>query len=497
MKKQQVKDDNQNVNKEIFLLKSNGALPKKYLKIKDIGKGTFSKIYTVQNKSNFKVYCCKEILKSKIADLSKFKNEINILSKVDHPNVIKFYEIFEDERHINIIMENCSGGDLFQNIIAKLSRGEPFTEKEVVPIFKQIMSAISFCHSQGICHKDLKPENILFLNNKPDSPIKIIDFGLSKIFGEIRPLMRGNKIEKNTIGSRLGTAYYSSPEVLQGNYDNKCDIWSCGVILYIMLCGYPPFDGENEQDIFKAISRKKFFFPEDEWKSISDDAKDLIKHMICDADKRYNADNVLAHQWVEKCAPNAKEANKYNSDSLKNFSNLYKLTKFVLEFIAWRIGECNINHLRAIFEEMDTNKDGTLSINEIKDAINKMAEIGNMDEDEKNYFLQSFDTDRRQKIEYNEFINACMDQKIYLREEKLINTFMLLDFDGSGKISKEEIKFALNGDIDDETLEKLIQEFDLNRDGEIDYREFLIGMTNLYKKEEEVKEEKAPPKKHK
>jgi len=208
MKKQQIKEENQNLNKETFLLRSNGTLPKKYLKLKDIGKGTFSKIYTVQNKTNFKVYCCKEILKSKIADLAKFKNEINILSRAEHPNVIKFYEIFEDERHINIIMEYCNGGELFQKILSKISKGETFTEKEAVPIFKQLMSAVSFCHSQGICHRDLKPENILFLNNKPDSPIKIIDFGLSKLFGEIRPLMRGNKMEKNTMGSRLNCLLY-------------------------------------------------------------------------------------------------------------------------------------------------------------------------------------------------------------------------------------------------------------------------------------------------
>ena len=273
MKNKQIKDDNQNANKETFLLKSNGTLAKKYLKLRDIGKGTYSKIYTVQNKSNFKVYLCKEILKSKISDLLKFKNDINILSKAEHPNLVRIYEIFEDERHFSLIMENCTGDELFFNILKKLLNGEPFSEKEAVPIFKQLMSAVSFCHSQGICHKDIKPENILFLNNKPDSPIKIIDFGLSKIFGEIRPLMKGNKMEKNVMSARVGTAYYMSPEAIQGNYDNKCDIWSCGVILYIMLCGYPPFDGETEHDIFKAITRKKFSFPEEEWKIISDDAR--------------------------------------------------------------------------------------------------------------------------------------------------------------------------------------------------------------------------------
>ena len=103
-----------------------------------------------------------------------------------------------------------------------------FSEKEAVKIFKQLMSAVSYCHSQGICHRDLKPDNIIFLNKDADSPIKVIDFGLSKIFGELKPIMKGNKVEKNIMSLRVGTAYYMSPEVLQGNYDNKCDIWACG-----------------------------------------------------------------------------------------------------------------------------------------------------------------------------------------------------------------------------------------------------------------------------
>ena len=146
---------------------------------------------------------------------------------------------------------------------------------------------------------------------------------------------------------------------------------------------------------------------------------------------------------------------------------------------------------------MDTNKDGTLTINEIKDAIKKMEKFGEIDEEYKKDLLQSFETDKSQKIEYNDFISACMEQKSYLREEQLINTFMMIDYDGSGKISKAEVKYALNGDVDDETLDKLIQEFDLNGDGEVDYREFIIGLANINKKEEEVKDEKVSPKKHK
>ena len=498
MKKQQNKEDNLNPNKETFLLKSNTTMPKKYLKIKEIGKGTFSKLYLVQNKSNFKTYCCKEILKSKIADILKFKSEINTLSKMEHPNLIRFYEVFEDDRNISIIMDKCNGPNIIQAILEKIQKGETFGEKEAAVIFKQLVSVLSYCHSQGICHRDLKPENILYFNKNPDSPIKVIDFGLSKIFGEIKPLMRGNKIEKNILSARLGTAYYMSPEVLQGNYDSKCDVWSCGVMLYLMLCGYPPFDGQNEHDIFKAISKKKFHFPEEEWRGISDDAKDLIKHILCDADKRFSADNILNHQWVEKLAPNSKEPlSKFNGNSLKNHENLYRLIKFIIEFISTKIGECDINVLRKVFEEMDANKDGSLTINEIKMAVKKLEREGIMDRFEKFELANILETDKPQKIEYNDFISACLEQKAYMREQNLANLFMMVDYDGSGKISKQEIKFALNGEIDNENLNKLIQEFDLDGDGEVDYKEFMVGMANLYKKEEEVKEEKSPQKKHK
>jgi len=190
--------------------------------------------------------------------------------------------------------------------------------------------------------------------------------------------------------------------------------------------------------------------------------------MICDADKRYNADNVLNHPWVEKCAPNSKESlTHFNVNSLKNYRNLYKLTKYALGFIASRIGEGDISQLRTVFEEMDTNKDGTLTINEIKEGINKMPKMSELEEEEKENIINSLDTDKSQKIEYNEFIAACMEQKAYLREENLLEAFMMLDFDGSGQISKSDIKNGLNGEIDNETLEKLIQGFDLNGDGKL------------------------------
>jgi calcium-dependent protein kinase len=177
--------------------------------------------------------------------------EINIMIQIDHPNIIKLYEVFEDNRYIHLIMEMCTGGELFDRIMDRITKKKLYTEREAAVIFKQMMSAICYCHSQNICHRDLKPENLLLVNNDEDAPVKVIDFGLSKIFSE----------ENHKMTTKVGTAYYVSPEVLAGDYDEKCDIWSAAVILYILLTGEPPFNGPNDNDIYKKILTKKFSFP--------------------------------------------------------------------------------------------------------------------------------------------------------------------------------------------------------------------------------------------
>jgi len=171
--------------------------------------------------------------------------------QIDHPNIIKLYEVYEDSRYVYLIMEECTGGELFDRIYDRITKKNLYTEKEAAAIFKQYMSAVCHCHSQQICHRDLKPENLLFLNNSPDSPLKVIDFGLSKIYTS----------DNHRMSTKVGTAYYVSPEVLEGNYDEKCDIWSSGVILYILLTGEPPFNGPNDNEIYRRISKKKFSFP--------------------------------------------------------------------------------------------------------------------------------------------------------------------------------------------------------------------------------------------
>jgi calcium-dependent protein kinase len=418
----------------------------------------------VKNKTSGETRACKQLAKGRIANLEKFTLEINVMIQMDHPNIIKLYEVYEDNRYIYLIMEECSGGELFDRIIDRLNNKNMFTEKEAAQIFKQMVSAICYCHGQGICHRDLKPENLLFLNSKEDSPLKVIDFGLSRIF---------NKSD-NKMTTKVGTAYYVSPEVLSGDYDEKCDIWSSGVILYILLTGDPPFNGANDNEIYRRIQAKKFSFPSPQWDKISADVKDLIRHMLCDPKDRYTAEQVLNHTWVKNQAPGADDVIlNLNTENLKIYKNINKLQKAVLTFIASRLKDDDIKTLREIFSALDKNQDGTLTIEEIKNGVSQLKVKLDIDE-----IFSSIDTDGSGVINYTEFIAATMDQKVYLKEERLYEAFKAFDKDGSGKISSVEIKNVIQAD-DQSKIEELIKNFDTNGDGEIDYNEFILMMSKV------------------
>ena len=471
-----LKKDDLNIifSKENLITSIKDKISTKYEIKKILGKGAYGKVYQVKNKITQQINACKQISKKDISNIEKLANEISILKKVDHPNIIKLYEIFEDEKNIYLIMEKCNGGELFDKITHHIHKKEMYKEKEAAYILYQIISSLDYLHSNGISHRDLKPENILYYNkgNDINNPIKLIDFDLSIFFN--------GKNEK--MKSKVGTSYYVSPEVLKGEYNEKCDIWSAGVILYILLSGEPPFNGSNNKNIYYKISTYKYNFPENKWNNISNEAKDLISKILVPEDQRISADDILNHEWFKKVEVIERKNLNFDIEQFCNYVQMNKLKKMVLTFITSRLNDIEVKDIKNIFLEFDSNKDGMISLEEFKNGLIKLN-IGTGAFDIENMFKE-IDTDKNGSIDYTEFLSAAIEQNKILKERRLFEAFQEFDVDGTNKISKDDILKVLKLERDfDGKIEEMIKEVDKNGDGEIDYMEFLNMMGYNYGQE--------------
>ena len=451
--------------KDTFIGKSDSSLQDVYEVVKQLGKGGYGKVFQVKNKKTGEIRACKQLSKLNISDLVKFRREIDILIKTDHPNIIKLYDVFESNHNLYLVMEECNGGELFDRITEHIENEEMYTEKEAADILLQVMSAVEYCHNNGICHRDLKPENLLYLKkgDEKDNPLKVIDFGLSQTIDV-----------KKILSSKVGTAYYVSPEILQGKYNEKCDVWSAGVILYVLLSGEPPFNGPSDSVIYSKIKKMKFSFPPSRWSSISKEAKDLLNHMLVPENERYSASQVLAHPWFKIVNEIKLEKLNFNTQYFKEYMETNEFKKIVMLFIASRLGENEIKDLKEIFKAFDKNNDGQIGYNEFEQGL---IQSGDFKEDEIKSYFKAVDTDKNGKIDYTEFLAATLEQKTFLKEERLFEAFSALDKDHNGKITKDELMSVLKLEpTDDQYVAELIKNADKNNDGVIDYKEFLEFM---------------------
>ena len=349
-----------------------------------------------------------------------------------------------------------------------------FTEKDAANIMQQVFRGINYCHSNNIVHRDLKPENLLLessvssenLGGKKSMKIKIIDFGTSQEF----------KIgSKKKMEERYGTPYYIAPDVLNKNYDEKCDIWSLGVILYILLVGYPPFNGSDDKKIIDAVKKGKFTLDEPEWDDVSEEAVDLVKKCLTyDPDKRVSASEALDHVWFKKFAKMDKVQKSLASKALSNLKNFRAEQKLKQATLTYIVQQCltkeETGKMEGIFAAMDKNNDGMLSKEEISEGYEEQFGYP-IDEEELDKIFDAIDTDGSGAIDYSEFLMATMNEQQLMSKEKLKAAFKMFDKDGSGTISIDEIKDAL-GNLDEAMAIKMIKEVDEDDDGEISFEEF-------------------------
>ncbi|KAJ3312290.1 calcium calmodulin-dependent protein kinase type 1G, partial [Blyttiomyces sp. JEL0837] len=220
---------------------------------------------------------------------SSVKSEIAVLQKLHHPNIIGLKDVFENKKNLYLVTDLATGGELFDQIVAKGS----YTEKDAAVIVKQLLNAVAYMHKEDVVHRDLKPENLLLLNKTADSPIMITDFGLAKE-AHLDYMLK----------TACGTPAYIAPEVLrQSGHGKPVDVWGMGVITYVLLCGYTPFYGESQHELFEAIIHGEYEFEEEFWSQVSEDAKDFIRKMLTlDPRERPTAEEVLKHKWLETTA---------------------------------------------------------------------------------------------------------------------------------------------------------------------------------------------------
>eukprot|EP00762_Andalucia_godoyi_P002374 ANDGO_02790.mRNA.1 Calcium/calmodulin-dependent protein kinase type 1 len=288
---------------------TSGAIRDQYELGKELGSGTFSVVRVARHKETGVDYAVKIIDKANV-DVNKdsLTTEVKILKGVQHPNIVRLYDLYESPRKVYLVLERLTGGELFDRIVNVYPNG--YSEKEASIIIYKIVSAIDYLHSRGIVHRDLKPENLLYASDALDADIKITDFGLAKI-------MR----EDDMLKTACGTPSYVAPEVLLNNgYDAAVDMWSIGVIMYILLCGFPPFFSESTPELFDQIIAGDFSFPSPYWDNVSHSARELITRLLqVDPVKRFTTKQVLNHPWIKGNTAHMtsmsvfRELNKFNA----------------------------------------------------------------------------------------------------------------------------------------------------------------------------------------
>lgn len=412
-------------------------------------------------------YAVKIIDKQLMKQHSEFvERELGILKGLDHPNIVRFYEVYEDENSFYLVMEYCSGGD----IVDKLAKFTKLEEKEVAQIMYQAFSAVVHLHKIGIAHRDLKPENFLFKSQEPDSEIKLIDFGLSRYFGD-RPEVK--------LHTTVGTPVYCAPELLRGKYDERCDNWSLGVMMYLLLCGYPPFDGEAPEEIYSMILEGTYTMATSDWRNISSLAKDLIfKLLQKDPENRITASEALNHEWFKKMLnPDPVCTSPKVATLLKTPRSNKKLENEVLQLMIKYMPENEIKEFKETFRFFDKDNSGYISIQELKTSMSELGQ--NITDAEIEQLLKSVTAGKgRKSIKFSEFIVAAMD-KNYLTIERLWQVFQHLDTDKTNDISFDDIKRILTRagkNYSDEEINEMIREVDSDHDGKLSFKDFVQMM---------------------
>ena len=470
---------------EKIISKNRNMLTEIYKPEGQLGEGGYGQVYLVRHKKMGLLRAMKVIPVNSQNEEEKTDEEIELLKQLDHPNIVKLFEYFSDKEKYYLITEYCKGGDLFELIKKK----KKFSELSAAYIMYQIFRVLIYCHNtHHLIHRDIKPENIVvFRQNNADDDlydVKLIDFGISKIF---------NKLETTNDNKVKGSLNYIAPEVLKHKYDEKCDIWSCGVILYILVIGKYPFIGKDKNEILNNIEHGNYSFPDGFVEKSSPEIRDLIQQCLqVNPSVRISAKKALNHPFfnlyeTKEFFIHVTEAflNK-TINNIKKYETKNSLQELTFTYLVHNYpNQDEITLIYRVFSKFNQNNDGKMTKEELKKGLLKYLFKGKKSraaaEKEANTIFSKLDGDKNGYIECEEFVRAGIDKKLLKNRKVLKFTFDFLDKDRNGEISVEELKevFGVVNNEGEKALVELMKSIDTDLNGQISFDEFYNMMLKI------------------
>ena len=452
-----------------FKVSANDFVTEKTCRISDhyevkavLGEGSYGSVRKITHKLTGEDRAVKILLKNKLTssvNMENILNEVRILQMLDHPNILRVFECYQDKFCYCIVTELCTGGELFK----KISDGKGISEEQAAEFIRHIISCVAYLHERRIMHRDLKPENFL-LHADGSNMLKLIDFGAACSFEP-----------GQTLSHRIGTSYYIAPEMMSNKYNEKCDLWSVGVILHIMLVGCPPFEGKTDLDILKKIQKAKIDPNSGLYKKLSPRSKDLLfKLLRVDPKLRISAREALNHEWLihSLVKPVDRASSMSLLENLNSFHPHKNIEKLTLSYITSHLLTSHeIEKMTELFESWDLDQNGTLSKNEFKTGIRQYLNLSEQEIDE---LFADIDTDSSGEIYFSEFVTACCVKDGLMNREILGIVFNEYDYDRTGSVDREKLKHIVSGhkSFDDRVWDQIIQEIDDQGRGSFDFEQF-------------------------